>query len=166
MISSTLGIWTYGIDDHHFHWILSGLINFITPVVFPVKIDIWNEWVTLDYVHSLDENIPMHTHTSILTTTNTLPHTRKHIHTHTHTHTHTCTHAHTHTHAHAHTHTRTHTHTHTHTHKHTHTHTFSHTYIPPREQHILDWRIRCHLWEPLSFSRWRAHLGATHTLQT
>ena len=39
MISSTLGIWTYTIDDHHFNRILSGLVNFVTPKVFPVKND-------------------------------------------------------------------------------------------------------------------------------
>ena len=37
MISSTLAIWTYTITDHHFHWILSGLVNCVTPLVFPSK---------------------------------------------------------------------------------------------------------------------------------
>ena len=37
MISSTVDIWTYEIADHHIHWILGVLVNFVTPMVFPVK---------------------------------------------------------------------------------------------------------------------------------
>ena len=59
MISSTLGIWTYTIADHHFHCILSGLVNFVTPVVFRSKMTaIGNEWVTLDCVHPSDSTRP------------------------------------------------------------------------------------------------------------
>ena len=45
MISSTLGIWTYTIADHHFNWILSGLVTFVTPTVFPVKNDRYRKWM-------------------------------------------------------------------------------------------------------------------------
>ena len=69
MISSTLDIWTYTISDHHFHLIFSGLINFVTPVVFPVKIDQHMKWMGNTRLCSFlkFENIPMYNHTSIYT---------------------------------------------------------------------------------------------------
>ena len=39
MISFIVDIWTYKIADHHFHCILDDLVNFVTPMVFPVKND-------------------------------------------------------------------------------------------------------------------------------
>ena len=74
MISSTLGIWTYTITDHYFHWILSCSVNFVTPVVFPVKHDKGNERVILDRVHPSDSTQPQIHHRH---------HTRTHTHTHT-----------------------------------------------------------------------------------
>ena len=44
MISSTLVILTYTIADHHFHWILSGLVDFVIFVVFQVKNDGHRKW--------------------------------------------------------------------------------------------------------------------------
>ena len=42
--------------DHHFHWILDDLVNFETPMVFPVKNDCHEE-------KELDRLTHTHTHT-------------------------------------------------------------------------------------------------------
>ena len=46
MISSTLGIWTYTITDHYFHWILSCSVNFVTPdnESAPDQMIFWGSW--------------------------------------------------------------------------------------------------------------------------
>jgi len=45
MISSTVGIWTYKVAFHHFHWIVKLCSHLFPVMVFPVKNDLHRKWM-------------------------------------------------------------------------------------------------------------------------